>query len=74
MRLLCGCAWPGVRYFFVGVAEKPETRALHHVMELALHTGCNDIVVNSGNLIVVEAMNNKGQYIGSAAAILYNCP
>jgi hypothetical protein len=38
-----------------------------------LHIGCNRIVVNSNNTVVIEAMKSGDAYLGLAAAVLNDC-
>jgi ribonuclease HI len=53
--------------------DTAEALALQHGLQLALHMGCNRIIVNSDSMTIMEAMNSDTQFLGSAAAILNDC-
>ena len=47
--------------------------ALKFGLSLAQWGGCNQLVINSDNLEVIETMNNGRRSAGVAAAIFYDC-
>jgi ribonuclease HI len=69
--------------FFVGASnhvitkadsvDTAEALAVQHGLQLALHMGCNRIVVNSDSMTIMDALNGNAQFLGPAAAILNEC-
>jgi ribonuclease HI len=53
--------------------DSAEALALQHGLELALHWGCDRIVVNSDSLTVVEAMKSEEIFLVPAAATINEC-
>lgn len=50
-----------------------EATALLHGLEFALQVGCNRLLVNSGNIAVIQLMNEGRRTHSAAAAVIASC-